>query len=179
MAAAAGGTGEDPVSNNGPIAPGQSSEGVSTDAAAAADINRGRIICLKMFWTLWKGVCFVEFWVANSGLRPQKHWAFCSIIDFLANFLTFFAFKWGDFFKKKLWFTVCGYKFNHMATNLTTLAAFPLALLKGQPLLLEGWSENRNIRQNIDKGACFLKFWIIFFYLDFMRLSRQTYREKL
>jgi len=40
MAAAAGGTGEDPVSNNGPIAPGQSSEGVSTDAAAAADINR-------------------------------------------------------------------------------------------------------------------------------------------
>ena len=49
MAAAAGGTGEDPVSNNGPIAPGQSSEGVSTDAAAAADINRGRIICLKMF----------------------------------------------------------------------------------------------------------------------------------
>ena len=48
MAAAAGGTGEDPVSNNGPIAPGQSGEGAPTDAAAA-DINRGRIICLKMF----------------------------------------------------------------------------------------------------------------------------------
>ena len=51
--------------------------------------------------------------------------------------------------------TVCGYKFNHMATNLTTLAAFRLALLKGQPLLLEGWSENKNIRQNANIGACF------------------------
>ena len=47
-AAAAGGTCEDPVSSNGPIAPGLSCEGVSTDAAAA-DINRGRIIYLKMF----------------------------------------------------------------------------------------------------------------------------------
>ena len=49
-AAAAGGTCEDPVSSNGPIAPRLSGgEGVSTDAAAAADINRGRIIYLKMF----------------------------------------------------------------------------------------------------------------------------------
>ena len=45
-----------------------------------------------------------------------------------------------------------------MATNLTTLAAFCLALLKGQPLPLEGWSEYRNIRQNTNKEACIQNF---------------------
>ena len=71
--------------------------------------------------------------------------------------------KWSQMTVFRRWITVCGYKFNHMATNLTTLAAFRLASLKGQPLLLEGWSENRNIRQNTNKGACFWNFELSFF----------------
>ena len=51
--------------------------------------------------------------------------------------------------------TVCGYKFNHMATKLPTLTPFESPSLKGPPVLLEGWLENKIIRQNTNKEASF------------------------
>ena len=51
--------------------------------------------------------------------------------------------------------TVCGYKFNQMATKLTTLRAFKSASLKGLPMVLKGWSENKNTRQRTNKQASF------------------------
>ena len=61
------------------------------------------------------------------------------------------------------WFTVCGYKFNHMATKLTTLTAFTSASLKGLPVLLEGLLWNKNTNQNTNKEACFWIFELFFF----------------
>ena len=51
--------------------------------------------------------------------------------------------------------TVCGYKFNQMATKLTTLTAFRSASLKGRPVLLEGTSENKYLSHYTNKVGCF------------------------
>ena len=77
--------------------------------------------------------------------------------------------------------TVRGYKFNHMATKLTTLTAFTSASLKGLPVLLEGLLENKNTNQNTNKEACFWNFelsfliWILWGFKDRHRKKKCSF----
>ena len=75
-------------------------------------------------------------------------------------------FGWGAHFSHRwsyTYSTVCGYKFNHLVANLTTLTAFTSASFRGQPWGLEERLRNKKCRQVTNLVPCFWNFQLPFF----------------